>query len=190
MAPRLDTFSPKPNRRLTLFQRGAPELWLLIETAPAVQTFCERPGYVQIGETRRLGDFWGDYGGHQEFLLSDSLPDIPFASPQGREPDVVPIRSVTSTDLAAACVWIDNWRHMLPWLVATRGRITSSLRHAVETFVTLRHTLLKIEREFTVGDPALVRAAVFGLLHWIHQRIRSTYRTLSLLTRFTAARAP
>ena len=34
-APRLDAFSLKLNRRLTLFQRGTPELWLLIEADPA-----------------------------------------------------------------------------------------------------------------------------------------------------------
>lgn len=191
-APRLDAFSLKLNRRLTLFQCGAPELWLLIETDPAVQTFCERPGYVQIGEARRLVDFWVDYDGRQEFvLLSDSFPDIPYASPQGREPDAVPIRSVTSTDLAAAHVWIDNWRHILPCLVATRGLVPSSLQHAVETFVTIPHTLLEIEREFTVGDPVLVRAAVFGLLHAGHiSAVDLRTEPLSLLTRFAVSEAP
>ncbi|WP_244136393.1 hypothetical protein [Burkholderia sp. BCC0405] len=56
-APRLDAFSLKLNRRLTLFQRGAPELWLLIETDPVVHSFCERPGYAQLGGQRHLVDF-------------------------------------------------------------------------------------------------------------------------------------
>ncbi|MDR5670998.1 hypothetical protein KPA97_67330, partial [Burkholderia cenocepacia] len=128
-----------------------------------------RPCYVQIGEARRLVDFWVDYDGRQEFVvLSDSASKIPHASPLEGEPDAVPIRSVASTDLAAAHVWIDNWRHMLPCLVAARGLVPSSLQHTVETFVTIPHTLLEIEREFTVGDPVLVRAAVFGLLHAGH----------------------
>jgi hypothetical protein len=53
--------------------------------------------------------------------------------------------------------------------------------------VTIPHTLLEIEREFAVGDPVLVRAAVFGLLH--AGRIDAAdLRTepLSLLTRFAA----
>ncbi|AJW93684.1 hypothetical protein QHI69_38110 (plasmid) [Burkholderia gladioli pv. gladioli] len=190
-SPRLDAFSLKLDRRLTLFQRGAPELWLLIETDPAVRTFCERPGYVQVGEARRLVDFWVEYDSRQEFvLLSDSFPDTPYASPQGREPGAVPIRSVRSTDLAAAHVWIDNWRHMLPCLVATRGLVPSSLQRAVETFVTIAHTLLEIEREFALGDPALVRAAVFGLLHAGRiSAIDLRTEPLSLLTRFTATGA-
>lgn len=71
-APRLDAFSLKLNHRLTLFQRGAPELWLLIEVDPTVRTFCERPGYVRVNAQRRHADFWVCYSDHQELVfLSD-----------------------------------------------------------------------------------------------------------------------
>ncbi|WP_423381205.1 hypothetical protein [Burkholderia sp. LMG 32019] len=189
---RLDAFSLKLNRRLTLFLRGAPELWLLIEADPAVQTFCERPGYAQLGGQRRLADFWVRYVDREELvILSDTLLERPLhvARPDN-ELDGMPIRSVTSTDLAAAHVWIDNRRHMLPCLVAARGLVSASLLSAIETFVTIPHTLLEIEREFSVGDSALVRAAFFELLH--SGRVdASDLRTepLSLLTRFVATGA-
>ncbi|VWC19390.1 hypothetical protein [Burkholderia sp. Ac-20392] len=143
---------------------------------------------MQIGEARRLVDFWVDFDGRQEFvLLSDSVSEIPHASPLEGEPNAASIRPVTSTDLAAAHIWIDNWRHMLPCLVASRGLVPSSLQRAVETFVTVPHTLLEIEREFTVGDPVLVRAAVFGLLHAGHiSAVDLRTEPLSLLTRFTS----
>ncbi|KVQ18864.1 hypothetical protein WL99_11935 [Burkholderia cepacia] len=188
-APRLDAFSLKLNRRLTLFQRSAPELWLLIETDPAVQSFCERPGYAQLNGQRYLADFWIRYTDREELVfLSDTLAEMPLRAARPEyELDGVPIRSVTSTDLAAAHVWIDNWRHMLPCLVAARGLVSSSLLRAVETFVTIPHTLLEIEREFSVGDPALVRAAVFGLLHTGHVDAADLrIESLSLLTRFVA----
>ncbi|WP_175948363.1 hypothetical protein [Burkholderia pyrrocinia] len=188
-APRLDAFSLKLDRRLTLFQRGAPELWLLIETDPAVQSFCERPGYVQLNGQRYLADFWVRYADREEVaILSDSLADMPLraARPED-ELDGVPIRSVTSTDLASARAWIDNWRHMLPCLVAAHGLVSSPLLLAVETFVTMPHTLLEIEREFSVGDPALVRAAIFALLYAGHvDAVDLRTEPLSLLTRFVA----
>ncbi|KVS67642.1 hypothetical protein [Burkholderia cepacia] len=188
-APRLDAFSLKLNRRLTLFQRGAPELWLLIEADPAAQTFCERPGYAQLGGQRHLADFWVRYVDREELvILSDSLSEThPDAARPTDYLDGMSIRLATSADLAAAQIWIDNWRHMLPCLVAARGLVPSSLLRAIETFVTIPHTLLEIEREFSVGDPALVRAAVFELLH-AGRVDASDLRTvpLSLLTRFVA----
>ncbi|WP_241239183.1 hypothetical protein [Burkholderia stagnalis] len=83
-APRLDAFSLKLNRRLTLFQRGAPELWLLIEADPAALTFCERPGYAQLGGQCRLADFWVRYVDREELvILSDSLSET---SPHAARP--------------------------------------------------------------------------------------------------------
>ncbi|WP_308356653.1 MULTISPECIES: hypothetical protein [Burkholderia] len=50
--------------------------------------------------------------------------------------------------------------------------------------------MLEIEREFSVGDPALVRAAVFGLLHAGHvDAVDLRTEPLSLLTRFAATEA-
>jgi hypothetical protein len=39
-------YSPKIQRRLTLFSRDAHDAWLLLEADPEVRTFCERPAYV------------------------------------------------------------------------------------------------------------------------------------------------
>lgn len=106
------------------------------------------------------------------------------------ELDGAPIRSVTSTDLAAARIWVDNWRHMLPRLIAARGWVSSLLLRAVETFVTMPHTLLEIEREFSVGDPALVRAAIFASLYAGHMdAVDLRTELLSLLMRFVATEA-
>jgi len=115
---------------------------------------------VQLNGQRYLADFWIRYADREEVdILSDSLADMRLRAARPKyELDGVPVRSVTSTDLAAARAWIVNWRHMLPCLVAARGLVASSLLRAVETFVTMPHTLLEIERELSVGDPALVHA--------------------------------
>lgn len=54
---------------------------------------------------------------------------------------------------------------MLPSIIATQGLVSVSLLDAVERFVASRKTLSAIEREFSKGDPVLVRAAIFNLLH-------------------------
>ncbi|GAB7544024.1 hypothetical protein [Cupriavidus sp. 8B] len=72
---------------------------------------------------------------------------------------------VDASKLAASRIWIDNWLRMLPSIVATRGLVPVSLLDAVERFVASPQPLLTIEREFSRGDPVLVRAAIFSLLH-------------------------
>lgn len=41
-AHRFDVFGPKVGRRLTLFGRSALQLWLRLESASQVVTYCER----------------------------------------------------------------------------------------------------------------------------------------------------
>ena len=77
---RIEVFSPKIKRRLTLFSWDSHDAWLLLEADPTVRAFCERPAYVD-GEAGRVLDFWVDHGGHSRFWVlssgdteSESLP--------------------------------------------------------------------------------------------------------------------
>jgi hypothetical protein len=71
---------------------------------------------------------------------------------------VLNVRMVDAAEQAASRMWIDNWQRMLPSIVATRGFVSVSLLDAVERFVASPKPLLAIEREFSKGDPVLVRA--------------------------------
>ncbi|SAL68221.1 hypothetical protein AWB67_06898 [Caballeronia terrestris] len=85
-------------------------------------------------------------------------------------------------------MWIDNWQRMLPYIVANRGLASDALSHAIERFLRDPQRLLAIEREFSTGDPIVVRTAVFGLLYSgrvCAQALRT--EALSLLTEFVAA---
>lgn len=163
----IEAFSPKLNRRLTLYRRCAFDVWILIETDPAIRTFCERPGYVDFGGQRRLADFWVDGSQRQELIL---LPG-PFVThdasydPRFNDDSAIGIRSVGQADLAASQMWISNWKRMLPCIVVTRDLVSASLLDAVERFVDSPRPLLAIEREFSGGDPILARAAAFWLLY-------------------------
>jgi hypothetical protein len=104
--------------------------------------------------------------------------------------DTCTIRQVAQAELAAARIWIDNWQRMLPCLVANRDLVPPTLPQAIVRFVKEPRRLLDIEREFSTGDPVLVRTAVFGLLH--NGRVGAPeLRTqpLSLLTSFVALAA-
>lgn len=55
---RIEVFSPKIGRRLSLGSYDASRTWLVIEANPLIVTFCERPTYVG-GSRGPVIDFWG-----------------------------------------------------------------------------------------------------------------------------------
>ncbi|MFM0557879.1 hypothetical protein P0D69_44170 [Paraburkholderia sediminicola] len=189
-AHRFEGFSPKLARRLTFYRRDLLEQWILFEADPAVVTFCERPGYVNVSAKQRLADFWVCYVDRQELvILDDAFYDEP-ATTSHRQLDgaALPIRNVSLADLAAARVWIDNWQRMLPCIVANWSLVSSSLPRAIDCFLAHPRKLLEIEREFSSGDPVLVRTAVFGMLHAGRLSAPDLHmQALSLLTSFIAA---
>jgi len=68
---RIEVFSPKLGRRVTLFSHAAHSAWLLLEADPHVKRFCERPALVE-GNAQRTIDFWVDYGRREVFWMLDS----------------------------------------------------------------------------------------------------------------------
>jgi hypothetical protein len=123
-AHRFEGFSPKLARRLTFYRRGLLEQWLLFEADPAVIVFCERPGCVNVSGKERLADFGVRYVDRQELVILDDTFDGDHATKSHRHLDeaALPIRKVSSPDLAAARVWIDNWQRMLPCIVVDQNK--------------------------------------------------------------------
>jgi hypothetical protein len=188
-AHRFEAFSPKLARRLTFYRCALLEQWFLLEADPAVITFCERPGYVNVDGQQRLADFWVRYVGRDELVILDDFRAGDHAAQSHRDLDgpALPIRKVSPADLAAARVWIENWQRMLPCIVANRGLVSSSLPRAIVRFLTHPQKLLTIEREFSTGDPVLVRTAVFDMLHAGRLSAPDLHtQALSLLTAFVA----
>ena len=166
-AHRLEAFSLKLNRRLTLYRRCTFDQWIMIEVDAAARSFCERPGYVQIQEKRLLADFLVSYSDRKELVL---LPGSATADAMSHDltfegDGAIDVRIISPAELAASRMWIDNWKRMLPCLVVTRGLLEQSLLDAVLNFVANPKALSVIEREFSGGDPILARAAVFWLLY-------------------------
>lgn len=191
-AHRYDVFSPKLGRRLTLYRRSAFEAWLMLDADPAAKTFCERPGFLAVGGQRCVVDFWARFNDHECLLV---LAEVTPATdrPRGRvdfDPEAFAVRHIDAAERAATGVWIGNWQRMLPVLVAARGLVKPSMLSAIKRFVASPQSLMTIEREFSTGDPSLVRAAVFELLH--RGRIQALdlhTESLTFLTRFVAIQA-
>ncbi|MEX4003581.1 hypothetical protein AB4Y38_32375 [Paraburkholderia sp. EG285A] len=186
---RFEGFSPKLARRVMFYRRSLLQQWLLLEADPNVISFCERPGYVLIDGHRRLADFLACYIDRKELVILIDKMDDDSAKASCRDLDstAFPIRPVTPAELAAARIWTDNWQRMLPYLVANRRLVPPTLLRAITCFIKHPQRLLAIEREFSAGDPVLVRTTLFSLLH--SGRISaSELRTqpLSLLTSFVA----
>ncbi|MFM0082800.1 hypothetical protein P0D72_28605 [Paraburkholderia sediminicola] len=191
-AHRYEAFSPKLSRRLTLYTRPALEQWILLEANPAVVTFCERPGFVQLDGHRCLADFWVHYVDRQELVLLNYMSIGEEMTDAARELDgkALAIRRVASAELVAARAWVGNWRCMLPCLIANRKLVLPSLSRPIERFLDKPKRLADVEREFSTGDPVLVRAALFGLLHQGKVCAPELHtQPLSLLTSFVATKA-
>lgn len=167
-AHRFEAFSLKLARRLTLYQSGDLQQWILLEADPSVETFCERPGYVIIDGRRTLADFWVRYADHDELVIHNDVADDNNAVEKtGGTLDTrgLSIRHVGAPELMTSRVWISNWRSMLPCLIANRRLITRALSESILESLSEPKRLADIEHQFTRGDPVLVRAALFGLLH-------------------------
>ncbi|MGF6998353.1 hypothetical protein [Paraburkholderia sp. GAS32] len=191
-AHRYDVFSPKLGRRLTLYRRSAFEAWLMLEADPAAKTFCERPGFVAVDGQRCVVDFWARFNDHECLVIlseATSAADRP-RSRLDFDPEAFAVRHIDAAERAAARVWTGNWQRMLPVLVAARGLVKPSMLGAIERFVASPQSLMTVEREFSTGDPSLVRAAVFELLHRGRiQALELHTESLTFLTRFVAIQA-
>ncbi|WP_225031166.1 hypothetical protein [Paraburkholderia sp. XV] len=189
-AHRFEAFSPKLGRRVTFYRRPLLEQWLLLEASPRVITFRERPGYVLIDGSRQLADFWVRYVDIEELVILDDSASECSVIRSRRDIDdaALPIRIVAPAEFAAARTWTDNWKHMLPYLVANEGLVPSTLPRAIVGFLGEPQRLLAVEREFSAVDLVLVRTALFDLLHRGRVSAPELHaEPLSLLTSFAAS---
>jgi hypothetical protein len=158
----IESYSPKLGRRLQCFGEEAFRQWLSLEADPSIEIFCERPARLTLGDDKRVADFWTRQRDHETFLIIDEKSQPTTVTIHDTE---LPVRTIHPVELAAARVWTDNWERMLPAIISCRLLISPSLLQSISQFVCEPMQLSRIEREFGTGDLALVRAAVFTLLH-------------------------
>jgi len=182
----LEAYSPKLGRRLQCFGEHVFEQWVRLEADPTIHAFCERPVYLDRA-ARRLVDFWVMQEGRESLLIVDTEGPASLLGLDGVE---LPVRSIPCAELAAARVWIGNWERMLPVMISCRSQLAPSFFRSILKFVSEPMQLSRIEQEFATGDPTLVRAAVYTLLHAGSLRAPQLHtEQLSFLTCFHPMRA-
>jgi hypothetical protein len=158
---RIEVYSPKLKRRVTLFSWAAHDAWLLLEADPAVKVFCERPAYLE-GGAGRLIDFWVSRGRNVRFwILSPPKPEK-LAIPKSAHG--VSVQVMRRADLMAFDRRIENWSQILPYRVSFARYPDVRLQKDIFDRLEKPHRLERLEAAFHPLDVASVRAALFELL--------------------------
>jgi hypothetical protein len=158
---RIEVYSPKIKRRVTLFSRAAHDAWVLLEADPKVSAFCERPAYV-AADGGQLIDFWVDRGRHPKFwILGGGEAEV---SSLPAECLGVAVHVLQRADLVAAQVRIRNWSQIIPYLISFARQTNRRLQEEIFARVEKPHRLEHLEAAFQPIDVAVVRASLFKLL--------------------------
>lgn len=172
---RIEVFSPKLGRRVSLGSYGAYRTWLVIEANPAIETFIERPAPVRERGGALL-DFWVrlSESNEGEFWLIERDRSARTGAQQageGGEQDAppsaahgLPVRQVRQADLLAWAVPISNWARIVPDLVAHRRYRDALLEQKIVVYLGSERTLDEVLREFGDCDSTSTQAALFFLV--------------------------
>lgn len=173
---RIEVFSPKLGRRLSLSSYGAWQLWLALEANPMVSDFCERPAYADTPD-RSLIDFWVRLrpGGGEFWLLDRANDDDPpeeVAGAAAREDGAahaeqlhgLPLRRIARADLLGWSTPVSNWARIIPYLVTWRRFPDAVLAQSIIVYLGRTHTLDDIVAHFADHDLPMVEAALYSVV--------------------------
>lgn len=194
---RLEVFSPKLDRRLSLGSYQAWRCWIALEANPAITRFCERPCRV-AGQNSATIDFWVQLNADVlgEFWMLDGDPGAGAPSgtshaeraPPPKRLHERPVRLITPELLASWEVPVANWSEILPYLVSYRRYRQPLLEQTLVVQLATFTSLDDLLAAFSDHDASEVQAALYWLL--ASGRVRSpdiAAAPLSGATRFRRA---
>ena len=174
---RLEVFSPKLGRRLSLTSYPAWQLWIALEANPAVSMFCERPATIE-GNPQRTIDFWVRFmrQGVDEFWLLDDSDDTADEAEAteagvGSAPRSFPehvrgtaLRLIPRRNLLAWSTPIANWAQLVPYLVTWRRFNDPLLAQSIVVYLGESRTLDDVLARFNEHDGAMTETALYSLV--------------------------
>jgi len=174
---RIEVFSPKLARRLSLASYAQWQLWLALEANPLVVAFCERPVRLDAVNSRVIdfwvqlrspasGEFWllDDEGGSDEIERVATPAAVDAAPIRAERVRGLPIRHVAHTALRDWTTPVANWARIVPYLVVWRRFSDVVLTQAIVVYLERSHTLDQIMAHFADHDPPMVEAALYSLV--------------------------
>ncbi|MBW5285197.1 hypothetical protein [Burkholderia gladioli] len=170
---RFDVFGPKVGRRLTLFGRNAFQLWLRLESAPQVVTYCERPLLVPEANGSRAADFWvcTDYDEQLHLVLRSSEATIaakglcvyPALTAWCRA-NAMTVHTILPSQLDDPEPLCQNRLTMLHYLAGNTTAVGDEFARTISIACDCGLTLAELEQRFASVHPELVRAVAFSLV--------------------------
>jgi hypothetical protein len=162
-------FGPKINRSLSLYHLRHIDTWLLLESDPAVISYCERPLVIPDAKPKRVVDFWVGFEDRDELWLvsPEDEPDIPAPSAglvKWADANRCLVRSIKPPEESAR-VYLDNWGMIVRDLSSNRRYLTPALINAVRSTLEHARPILALCQLLHDHDPVLVRSALYHLMH-------------------------
>ncbi len=163
-------WSPKLNRRLTLFGEAALNAWIAIEADPQILAFCERPLVIRTQKPARVVDFWVQRTTSEELWLlkrpTKRAKERDSVSPSFRtwaERQGITVRQPQAEEFSLDEQRGRNWATVLHYLAANRALMKPEFLDRIRETCSETVTLELLERHFLTEDPMLVRTGVFLL---------------------------
>ncbi|QYF93041.1 hypothetical protein KY495_20440 [Massilia sp. PAMC28688] len=166
---RYDVFSPKLQRRVTLFGKQSLGLWTTLEASSQVLSYCERPQLVPDAKPIRAFDFWVKRKDGEEFLLLLRPGEKANATGVALLADSVVlgalVRCVDPDDLAEHAIALNNWGVIIRDLGAFERFIPLQLSQAIKSNLGAGKSIMQLQKEHGDSDSSLVKLAIYSLLH-------------------------
>ena len=171
---RLEVFSPKLARRLSLGSYDAWRCWIALEANPEVTSFCERPARM-AGRNSAMIDFWVQLSGTlgAEFWLlwhphryggTDSTSPEATSTPGPKRLHDHPVRLITPEIIESWEVPAANWAQIVPVLVSYRRYRKPLLEQSIVVQLVQYTALDELIKHFGHDDPDEVAASLYWLL--------------------------
>jgi hypothetical protein len=170
---RLDVFSLKAGRKMTLYGMAPLFQFIELECNPSVKKLCEYPYQIPDSKPNRVVDFWAIQDGVSTFYLLVRPSEAKSIDNKKRhftefeewvKKQNAHLKLVSIDSFDDAHVRHENWLTILQHLVTHQGQITPALIEKLSIQMTSDFCLRQIEGRLRDFDAMLVRAAVFSLL--------------------------
>jgi len=173
-----ESVSPKLGRVVRLQSRLEYYNWILVEADAEIESFCERPRWIEVGPGWSVPEMWVQFrSGRQQLREIKRSTDLEFdrnglianrqivIQQRWCQENGIGHIVLTEIDLLANPVKLENWRRILRYL-CQGGGMDENLKSAVLEFVTSKidADLREIRHRFLRFDESAIDRCVFKLL--------------------------